>query len=144
VTDAHAYSFDREAVPTVAVGDVVHAGNSLVDALQFYEFNRGQVPTPEELGSLSVGRGFLAEGYWHDLAFANAVVPTTVTTAADGYTRIEWEVQGAPGDVAKFWDDIHTTGVGRARTVSVHMDTRDEPAGQPSALALPTTINPLE
>lgn len=144
VTDAHAYGYSRAAAPLVQEGAVVHAGDPLVDALQIYEFGRGRIPTVDRLSALAVGRGFLAEGYYQDLVFANETVPLQVTAAPDGYTRVEFAVGGLPGDVARFWDDVHAAGVARNQTLAMLLDQRTVKEGQPTAAALPATVNPLE
>lgn len=144
-TDAHAYAFDRRSTALVQPGAVVHAGDPLVDTLRFYEFNRGQTPTPSQVRSLSVGGGFLAAGYYQDLTFANRAVPLVVDEDdPSGYTRVSFEVAGLPGDVAKFWDDVHAAGVARDRTLAMLLDRRPDPAGQPTAAALPAAVNPLD
>lgn len=144
VTDGHAYAFHRDSTALVQTGSVVRAGDPLVDTLQIHEFNRGVVPAPAQLGALAVGRGLLAAGYYQDLVFRNVTVPLQVTTAPDGYTRVEFEVNGLPGDTIKFWDDIHAAGVAKNQTLAMLMDQRAVKTGQPTALALPATINPLE
>lgn len=143
VTDKHAYPFSLESTPTVAVGDTVRVGQSLTDALTFYEFNRGQVPDEDEIRALAVGKGFLAAGYYQDLVFENKTVPLAVETVEDGYTRVSFEVKGSPGDVEKFWDDVHARGVAAGNTLAMLLDRRTNKVGQPTAMALPKTVNPL-
>lgn len=143
VTDQHAYRYAASAEPVVAIGDVVPAGTPLVDALRFYEFNRGQVPSASELAALAVGPGVLASGYFADLVFANTTVPLVVTTDDAGFTKVSFTLGGFPADVEKFWDDVHTAGVARGQTLANLLDQRPNPIGQPSAASLPATINPL-
>lgn len=144
VTDGHAYRFHRDAAVLVAPGDVVRAGDPLVDVVQIYEFTQGTVPPPTALPALAVGGGFLAAGYHQDLVFTNTAVPLEVATAADGYTRVEFALGGLPGDIARFWDEIHAAGVARGQTLAMLLDRRTVKTGQPTARALPATINPLE
>lgn len=143
VTDKHAYGFALGSTAVVSVGEVVKRGQRLTDTLTVYEFNRGEVPDPAEVRALSVGRGVLAAGYHQDIVFENKTVPLQVTTDG-GYTRIEFEVQGLPGDVAKFWDDLHANGVAADQTLAMLLDKRTNKVGQPTAMNLPSTINPLE
>jgi len=112
ITDQHVYKFEFETTVLVEVGDTVHAGDALVDALEVIEFNRGEVP--EDLAALAMGKGFLSSCYYSDLIFENRDVPLEVTEAADtddGFTRVEFSLGGFPLDVRKFFDDMHERGV---------------------------------
>jgi hypothetical protein len=142
VTDQNAYAVHLDSTITVAVGDVLKQGQTLTDTLKFYEFNRGQVPT--DIAALSLGRGVLASGYYQDLVFENKTVALEVTTDDDGRTRVEFEVQGLPGDVIQFWDEVHARGTADGeQTLAQLLDRRTNPNGEPTALNLPTTINPF-
>jgi len=78
------------------------------------------------------------------VAFENTSVPVIVEEGVDGKTRVSWELGGYPGDVQKFWDDVHAAGVASGSTLADLLDSRPEPRqGEPTAVALPTTINPL-
>lgn len=140
ITDKQAYRFSQIAVPIVAVGDVVNAGDALTDALRFFGFNRGQVP--DEIQALAVGRGFLASGFLQDVVFENKMVPWQISTDG-GLTRMEFEIGGFPADTEKFWDDVHASGVTRGQTLANLLDTRTNKTGEPTAVALPSTVNPL-
>jgi len=112
ITDQHVYKFAEDVLPIVEIGDTVHAGDPLVDALQIWEFNRGFVPP--DLRALAMGRGFLATCYYGDLVFENRDVPLEVVEAEDdptGYTRVSFGLGGFPLDVEKFFDEIHERGV---------------------------------
>jgi len=140
ITDQHVYRFRLGSTALVAAGDVVHAGDPLVDTLQFFSFNRGAVP--ETLTGLAVGPGVLDNGYLDALTFPNATVPTVISTDDDGRTQITFEVQGYPGDVEYFWEEVQRRGKLRGRTLAQLLAGRtdeDPPAG-----SLPTSINPLE
>lgn len=141
VTDAAAYRFPAGSTPVVAPGDAVEAGAPLTDALRFYEFNRGQVPPEVEV--LALGPGLLAPGYFRELTFENAAVPLVVEEGVDGYTKVSFRVGGWPGDVEKFWADVHARGVAAGDTLAMRLDTREAKTGQPTAAALPATVNPL-
>lgn len=144
ITDKHVYSYSSAATVLVAEGDTVHKGDPLTDVLRFYEFNRGQCPTFDEVRSLSQGRGFLAAGYFHELVFENEDKPLIVTTDQDGFTRVAWDLGGFPGDVEKFFDDLHANGKAAGQTMAHLLDQRTNKVGEPSAAALPATINPLQ
>ena len=175
VTDQHVYRFALTTMPIVSVGDTVHAGDSLVDALDIHEFNRGV--TPDGLQALAMGPGFLSACYYGDLVFENKEVPLEVTEAEDdpyGYTYVKFGLGGFPLDVQRFFDDIHERGITAAEaaldpcddvdvitipgdecvgiptqeirlgTLAHRLDRRVEKIGEPTALALPATINPLQ
>ena len=169
ITDKSVYRFHPDALPTVAVGDVVHAGDTLVDALQFFEFNRGI--TPDELKGLAIGRGLLASCFLGDLVFSNKEVPLEVITDdPSGFTKLQFSLGGIPTDVAKFFDELHQRGVAAATSVDAcydgpvvrhrdddggpvdlrlgtlahFLDRRPVKEGEPAAGNLPATINPLQ
>lgn len=157
VTDRHAYKFHPNAVPLVAVDDVVRAGDPLVDTLQFYELNRGI--TPADLPGLAIGPGLLANCYLSDLVFENRDVTLDVDELhGSGYTYVSFALGGAPADVTKFFDDMHAKGIDDARrrddpcddpakrhgTLAHLLDMRAQPTTEPKARHLPATINPLE
>jgi hypothetical protein len=140
ITDQHVYKFPLGTQAIVTPGQVIKAGDPLTDLLQVFELNRGE---PLDIAALSVGPGVLALGYYSDLTFLNTEVPLIVETDAQGYTRVSWELGGFPYDVEKFWDDVHASGVAKNQTLAMLLDQRPEPEGQPTAAALPATINPL-
>lgn len=144
ITDTGAYRYGLNATPIVAVGDQVSAGQPLVDALQFFELNRGQ--RSEMLRALAISsNGLLATGYHHDLVFENKLVPLVVDSSGE-YTRISFEIGGMPFDVEKFWDDVHAAGVAAGQTLAMLMAGKpaDPQYAQVGALSLPATINPLQ
>lgn len=141
ITDSHVYQFPLSAVVLKNVGDKVRAGDSITDLLQVFELNRGQVP---DITSLAVGSELLAAGYYGDLAFANDELPTTVEENVDGFTKLTFPLGGFPGDVEKFWADVHAAGVQKNKTLAMLLDVRESPIGQPTAASLPRTINPLQ
>lgn len=143
VTDKAAYRFKTNSVPVVAAGDIVRAGDPLVDTVQFFEFNRGQAPSVAELRAVTVGRGMLKEGYFADLVFENETVPLIVEPNVNGYTKVSFEIGGFPGDVERFWDSVHSEGVAAGETLAMLLDTRTNKVEQPTAMNLPATVNPL-
>ena len=142
VTDRQAYSFARGATPLVAVGDVVRPGDPLTDALQFFEFGDGRVDP--QITGLSVGRGILANDFYAPLRFENEIVPLCVETADDGLTKVSFEIHGYPGDIEKFWNDVHQRGKAQGKTLAHYLDLRAAPDSEPTAASLPATVNPLE
>jgi hypothetical protein len=111
VTDQEAYAYAPAATVTVVPGQTVQQHEHLTDALTFYEFNRGQCPAYAEVKALAIGRGFLAAGFFGDLVFENAEVPLVVESDADGNTKVSFKVDGWPGDVERFFDELHARGL---------------------------------
>jgi hypothetical protein len=142
ITDKNVYRFALGSTVIVAVDDKVYAGDALVDTFQIYEFTRGAVPS--SLTGLVMGPSFLSMGFFGDLTFENSTVAIVVEENVDGYTKVSWPLGGFVEDVTKFWNDVHTKGVQEGKTLAMYMDVRPTPEGQPAAMNLPTTINPLE
>jgi len=143
ITDKFVYRFNPRSTIVPAVGDTIRKGDSLSDALTVFEFNRGQLPP--DLRALAVGEGLLGSGYFQDLVFENKVVPLVVEEDVDGYTKVSFEVGGVPADAEAFWADVHRNGVASGQTLAMLLDQRPASArtSQPTAMALPATVNPL-
>lgn len=142
VTDINAYSVSSNANVTVAVGDTVKAGDPFTDTLQFYDLNRGTMPST--LNFLSLSRGMLFADYTREIGFANTEVPLVVIETPGDYTRVEFELTGWPGDLERFWDETHARGVAANQTLAMLLDTRANKTTQPTAMSLPLRINPLK
>jgi hypothetical protein len=91
-----------------------------------------------------MGSGFLSVGFFGDLTFENKDAGLIVEENVAGYTKVSWSLGGFPGDVTKFWEDVHESGVAAGKTLAMYLDIRPTPVGQPAAINLPSTINPLE
>jgi hypothetical protein len=142
ITDAEVYSYPATAAATVTAGQIVTAGQTLTDTFEIIELNRGFQPG-FNIPSLVLGPELLSAGYYGGLVFENKNVPLIVSTDEAGYTRVSWEISGFPGDVEKFWNDVHANGVAKNETLAMLLDVRENPVGQPTAASLPTVINPL-
>ena len=145
LTDKNVYRFSKTATALVAPQDAVVPGQSLVDALQIFELNRGQLPT--DIRAIALEKGYLASGYLGHLQFENKVETLTVVEAADdaaARTRISFPLGGHPEDVEKFFDAAHANGIARGKTLANLLDLRTNQVGEPTAANLPTTINPLK
>lgn len=143
ITDRSVYQFPLGAAEIVTVGDILHAGDPLVDTLRFFEFNRGQTPSAAELSGLVLGPGLLANGYLGELVFENREVPLVVEENVDGHTKVSFAIHGAPLDVDRFWEDVHAKGIQAGQTLAQLLDLRPNPQDEPTADSLPATINPL-
>lgn len=172
ITDKNVYRFSRTATATVAVGDVVTRGQSLVDALEIISVRHGEVP--DTLRRLAIGPGMLATCFYSDLIFENREVPLVVDTEdPSGFTKVTWALGGFPADVDRFFDEMHARGVAiasqpadlcatdpyithkgdgcttetthtRTGTLAHLLDRRTNRVGEPTAANLPRTINPLK
>ena len=109
-TDQHVYRFASSALPQVAVGDTVRAGQSLTDALTIMELNRGTIP--DDVRALAMGKGFLSACYFGDLIFENKEVPLEVDEQHhSGFTYVKFGLGGFPLDVTRFFDEMHDRGI---------------------------------
>jgi hypothetical protein len=144
ITDQQVYRYRAWATPLVAVGDQVAAGQDLVDAVQVFEPNRGQIP--DGVTALAVSKGLLLTSVGDELIFADRAVPLTVITGVSGYTKVTFPLGGFAADVAAFFTEIHARGVAAGTTLANYLDLRDPElqVGQPTARQLPTTVNPLQ
>lgn len=142
VTNLNAYKFPADATAIVSVGDILHAGDQLVDTVTIDELNTGTIPA--NLFAVTMGLGFLPGDFVDGLSFRNADVPLEVETV-DGKTKISFEVGGIPTDVDAFWDLVHEKGVASGVTLARYLDVRGTGATtEPTAASLPATINPLQ
>jgi hypothetical protein len=141
VTDQRAYRFNANATAIVSVGDTVRPGDQLTNAVRIYEFGHGAVPA--DLQAITLGPGFLPEGYYDGLTFHNKDVDLVVDTTGV-FTKVSFEIGGWPGDIEKFWDDFHDKGVAAGQTLAQLLDQRVNKVGEPGASNLPATVNPLE
>lgn len=142
ITSRQVYALPPGAKPTVKIGQVLHAGDTLDDSLEFFELGDGRVPDAEFLPALCLGEGFVSAGLFGELVFRNEETPLRAWREADGRTKVSFALGGWPADVEKFFDDAHDRGdVSIAEALDVRpLDRRTEPAGPEN---LPKTVNPL-
>lgn len=170
ITDQHVYKFDYCATAIVSVGDVVHRGDTLTDALEFFDLNRGETP---DIQALAIGPGLIANCFYQDLIFENKEYPLQViTNDPSGMVKLQFPLGGMAADAQRFFDEMHDRGVAaaypdstcsgvplitvpgngcdipdtyyRKGTLAHWLDTRPEAVGEPSAANMPATINPLQ
>ena len=165
-TDKNVYRFVQTAVPVVAVGDKLTAGDRIVDAINIVELSAGTVPA--YIPAIALDAGFLSACFYGDLVFENKEVPLEIDPAhPSGYTYVKFGLGGFPGDVTRFFDDVHARGVEKAiappetcpprrnrHTLAQILDKRAQPeyvadpqiypVDEPAASNLPVTINPLQ
>lgn len=140
ITDAAVYRFPAGSTPTVAVGDVLSAGQSMVDRLVFYDLAGGTVPAA--VASLTMSPGYIPGDYVEGITFHNKDVAIQTETV-DGKTKVTFDVGGFPTDVDAFWQTVHDKGVASGQTLANLLDIRANPTTEPTAVNLPATINPL-
>lgn len=144
ITDKNVYSFSPNATPVVSVGDTVTAGETLVDAIKVVDIS-GSTPDYDEFQALSFNRDFLSGGYFSELVFENALVDVEYLGAdRDGKVIVTFRVQGFPGDVDIFFEQVHEAGKAAGHTLAELLDLRTNPVGEPLPEHLPAQINPLE
>jgi hypothetical protein len=112
-----------------------------------------------ELTALALDTGYLSACFYGDLVFENTTVPLEVITDhPTKYTYVRFKLGGFPADVDQFFDEIHLRGIAAARapkdqcdenrrrqgTLAHLLDSRQQPATEPTAAHLPATINPLQ
>lgn len=140
ITDYAVYDFNPNATASVSVGDEVHAGDVLVDSIQFYE-NENAVNAP--ITSLALDPELFNLGLKGNLLFSNQSLSTTYTTDNSGFAIVEFPIGGSSTDVDKFWTNANT--VGKATGNSVAQAIRlDSNSGQPNSNQIPSTINPMQ
>lgn len=110
------------------------------------------------LAALALDNGFISACFYSDLVFENRVVPLRVnTTHPSGYTYVDFELNGLPGDVRHFFDEIHLRGITarerrdecvpatrRLGTLAHALDRRQFADTEPGPDDLPSFINPLQ
>jgi len=129
ITDQNCYSVVGAAA--VVVGDVLKRGRWLGHAVRRDQLGNGPPPGLRllALGAADTGRDELT--VWSD-----RFVPTRVGEDHDGRTVIEWDLDAGGVD---YW-----SAVDRA-ALAVSLDLRGpNPPSPPSALTLPTEVNPLD
>jgi hypothetical protein len=112
-----------------------------------------------ELTALALDGGYLSACFYGDLVFDNTTVPLEVITDhPTKYTYVRFKLGGFPADVDQFFEEIHLRGIAAARapkdqcdenrrrqgTLAHLLDSRVQPATEPTAAHLPATINPLQ
>lgn len=130
ITDQRVYRFAAAAEPLVAAGDVLHRGDSLTDAVEFFDLSRGV--TPAALQALALPASFW--GGPEDVVFVNHNVPTTLRRTTDGYT-VSFPLGGSQEAVDAFWAAADAKG-GLADALSL--------GAEPSPSTVPAVINPLK
>jgi hypothetical protein len=141
-TDQRVYRFAAGATPLVAVGDAVSRNQELVDAVRFYNFNRGDAPA--SLQALYLPAATLGPAYLHGLYFDNRDVDVEVVENDGATTDFSFTIDGHPGDVERFWAAVRDLEAERGYSLAELLDDRAAGNGPPSADHLPATVNPLE
>lgn len=141
-TDRRVYRHHIDATATVAVGDVLAAGQTMTDAMRIDSFGAGTLPAG--LTGLSLDLALLSSDTFGGLFFANESLPVAVTTDNFGYTELRFDIGGWPADVDWLFDTLQARGRAADQTLAMLLDRRDNKVGQPTAANLPTRINPAE
>ena len=140
ITDYDVYDFKLESTPIVAVGDVVHAGDIMVDSVQFYE-NANAVNAP--ITSLALDPEMFNMNLNGNLIFPNRSLNTTYSQDSSGFVSLRFPLGGNADDIETFWTYADTQGKATGKSVaqSVRLDSN---SGQPAVNQVPSTINPMQ
>lgn len=140
-TDKNVYRFSAAASALVTVGDVLAAGDPLVDVVQPVELNRADNSTAP---LIELDRGFLPSDFAFSLLFNNQDTELVVDSAGEN-TTVTFEIGGFPADVELFWRAVRAREAARGYTLAQLLDRRPVPLEtEPNADTLPATINPAE
>lgn len=81
----------------------------------------GCPPERKALAALALDNSFLSTCFYGDLMFENKVVPLVVNAQhPTGYTFVQFEVGGHPGDVSRFFEELHARGIALAETARIN------------------------
>ena len=144
ITDSNVYRVSNNATVTVSVGDVLHAGDSICDAIKIIEFI-GSNPDYSSLDEITLYSNLISGSYSGGLTFKNHNVSLDyVGLNSNGKAVVKFEVIGATSDVNAFWTNSQTAGEASGqKTLAELLDVRTNPIGQPGPASLPATINPM-
>jgi hypothetical protein len=141
ISDKNAYKFVKGSTALVSIGDSLKKDQPITDGFEYYEFNRGEVPSSIQGVSLS---GELLNGkYISEIGFINRLEDTQVSYDDNGKTKLTFTLGGHPFDVDAFWNEVHSRGIVAGRTIANALDTRTNKEGEPAASNLPSEINPF-
>lgn len=149
VTTSRVYRASNSAGILVSVGDTIYAGTPLTDAISVTELSSHN-PDYSKLPYLSLSNNLLGGSYRGDLVFKNHDVELEyLGRDADNRAMVKFETSGFPGDVALFWDFVHSTGKNPngptgGKTLANLLDVRTNKVGEPIKQSLPSLINPLQ
>lgn len=110
VTDLSVYRGATGAQATVAVGDVLRAGQQIFDTVTLIDVSDGLPDSLAGLAGVTLDPG-LIDGGW-SLAAPN--LPSTWTVIPDlatGRPQYRFDLTGAPEDVEAFWTAAHVRGL---------------------------------
>jgi hypothetical protein len=144
ITDKNVYSYPLGSVAEVAVGDVVHAGDQLVDTIRVQDLGSSTLTMAELPATISLGSEFIGGSYTAPLVFANEEVALDYIGPDDqGIVEVRFAVTGEAADISAFWTSVHAQGKALGRTLANALDTRETPVGEPAPVNLPATVNPM-
>lgn len=141
ITSKNVYEFNSEASPLVTEGQVLAAGDILVDAFQILEPRPGDNYT---VSALSLGPRFLGFSSVGPLYFENkSVALSYIGKDIEGRTIVRFDVKGWPTDVEAFWRSVHLEGI-QSTTLARLLDLRAFAPTEPLPQDIPAEVNPLE
>lgn len=141
ISDKNVYKFAKGSTPLVSVGDYLKKDQPITDGFEYYEFNRGEVPS--SIQGVSLSSDLLNGRYISEIGFVNRLEETQVSYDENGKTKLTFTLGGHPFDVDDFWNEVHSRGVAAGRTLANALDTRTNKEGEPGPSNLPSEINPF-
>lgn len=165
ITDTQVYKYAATSNSLVTVGQRLHAGQLLSDAIRVW---RNLLTADLPVASLDVK--LLAACLPSAISLENRNVPLNVSTVG-GLTKVSWDMPGDPAAAAAFFDYTMRVGITATQqditcapaadvitlqnsdgsltkyhkgTLAHYLDTRTNLNSEPTAASLPATINPYK
>ncbi len=144
ITDQNVYRISPLATVSVAEGDSLSLGDSLVEGFKIIELRQGDTISVEDLPQITLDSSTISGDYHANLIFENAETPLEYSTDSEGNAVVTFEVSGFDEDIATFWESVHAMGLASGNTFARLLDTREDPETEPGPSDLPSTINPAQ
>ena len=143
-TSVNVYTFKPTVQVSVAVGDVLEAGDSLCTAVALIE--PGPNTDWSTIAGLALGPTLMGK--------TTSIHPVTIENKSvdvvhagydeEGRAVVRFDVSGFASDVEEFWTQAHDAGILLNNTVADLLDTRAVRDGPTLPADLPATINPFQ
>lgn len=128
VTDKACYACSREATVSVAIGDTLQPGDTLITGFERLIMRHGELDST--IPAVVLTRGLLTPEFLGELVFENRDVELVVSGE-----RVTFEISGHPNDVERFWQIVHERRLIYGQSLYQLMRAQGP---------LPATINPAK
>jgi len=144
ITSSNVYSFDSTIgnLIDLAIGDIVHRGDILVDALSIYELSNYGVIADSAISAIFVEPESTKLGLTGSLSFSNQLLPTSYAVSDQGVVNVRFPLGGFANDIETFWTFVEAEGTTTGRTVAKAIGLTGT-TGEPIEASIPVTINPM-